>query len=213
MALIICSECGSRISDKAAMCVKCGCPLRNASMRQAISEDNPLLIKKPNRPPAHNHSSNRTYDYNSRVATPKNTSSVKTIIMVTCVFIIIGVFILAYILDSRNNNNSGVAGNNNSLSSQILGSWELQNDSNLTRVLTFNDNGQITRTDFLAGSNQGSDILSYSIDGNTLTYVSTRGGHSFVYTYEVSINDNQMILTGSDRTEIYTRYNTTWRGN
>jgi len=27
MALIACSECGARISDKAPMCVKCGCPV------------------------------------------------------------------------------------------------------------------------------------------------------------------------------------------
>lgn len=31
MALIECSECGAQVSDKAKVCVKCGCPLRTES--------------------------------------------------------------------------------------------------------------------------------------------------------------------------------------
>lgn len=37
MSLIICSECGKEISDKATACIHCGCP---------IKKDTPLIYQK-----------------------------------------------------------------------------------------------------------------------------------------------------------------------
>lgn len=43
MALIYCPECGSRISDKALMCIHCGCPAEYYSKEKPI----PLKAAKP----------------------------------------------------------------------------------------------------------------------------------------------------------------------
>ena len=40
MAMIICPECGAQISDKAAACVKCGCPVITCSECNALVSDN-----------------------------------------------------------------------------------------------------------------------------------------------------------------------------
>lgn len=38
MSLIICSECGKEISDKATVCIHCGCPIKK--------DEPPSYIKK-----------------------------------------------------------------------------------------------------------------------------------------------------------------------
>lgn len=44
MALIKCSECGTQISDKASVCLKCGCPLDIT--KQAILDEQKKKNKK-----------------------------------------------------------------------------------------------------------------------------------------------------------------------
>lgn len=59
MALIKCSECGKEISDKAASCPHCGCPVSKitdiqcnttTSFEQSIYENDPKAAKKKNKP-------------------------------------------------------------------------------------------------------------------------------------------------------------------
>lgn len=40
MALIKCSECGADVSEKASMCVKCGCPLDITKQRISDARKN-----------------------------------------------------------------------------------------------------------------------------------------------------------------------------
>lgn len=197
MALIKCPECGKKISDRAASCPQCGCPIDSNSNQsekrcpecgQSVSGFAEFC---PNCGFPMNEDSQSYVSEKELNNTPKKKSlkldwkSIGIVVFITCL-------IVGAVWFKQGGGNSG-----NRIKKELLGRWTYSGDRAMVVVMFFDKNGEVAVRQ-LSGINSFDGYGKYSVDGrNVYLNLSWNDGKEASYTFRLSEDHNLYASDGT----------------